>query len=111
MDKTSLKMQTVEAAVAAYEAIKEASSRPDKAVDGENLQLYNELSDWGFFEKYKISDIENKWLYVTVMAMNLASKTKNNQIFSKNESGKSKWELIQSALQRSVRVTDGKKNI
>lgn len=105
----SFKIQTVEKAVEAYEQIKEAFSRPDKAVTGEALVLYAELSDWGFFEKYSISETENKWLYVTVMAMSLTSKAKTPLPLSKSEIGKSKWEIIQAALQRSEKFGNSKK--
>lgn len=105
----SFKMQAVEKAVDAYDQIKEAFSRPDKAVTGDTLVLYKELSDWGFFEKYNILDIENKWLYVTVIAMNLASKAKTPLSLGKNEIGKSKWEIIQSALGRSDKFVNSKK--
>lgn len=105
----SFKIQTVEKAVEAYEQIREAFSRPDKAVVGEALILYTELSDWGFFEKYSIFAPENKWLYVTVMAMSLTSKAKSPLSFSKNEIGKSKWEIIQTALQRSEKFGNSKK--
>jgi hypothetical protein len=105
----SFKIQAVEKAVVAYEQIKEAFSRPDKAVTGEALILYGELSDWGFFDKYNISEPQNKWLYVTVMAMSLTSRTKTPLSFSKNEEGKSKWEIIQSALQKSEKFGTSKK--
>lgn len=96
------KMQAVDKAVAMYDQIREACVRPDKAIAGDTLKMYNELADWGFLDKYNIVDSENKFLYVTIIAMQL---TKNNQKLSEKTSseGKSKWQIIQSALEKATK--------
>jgi hypothetical protein len=94
-------MQSVEKAVKMYEAIKEACVRPDKSISGETLNIYNELVDWGFLEKYPISNAENKFLYVTIIAMQL----EKTNIYDGKDNGKSlekgKWLMIQEALNRT----------
>jgi hypothetical protein len=63
------RLQIVEEAVSAFDEIFQACIRPDKSITGEILDIYNELADWGFTEKYKITDVQNKWLYVALIAM------------------------------------------
>lgn len=95
----NVKMEAFERAVNTYETIIEAFSRPDKAITGENLSVYNELLEWGFIDKYDIFSSDNKWLYVTVIAMIFNHEEK---LLEKNKSaiGNTKWEKIQSTLKK-----------
>lgn len=98
------RMQAVDRAVVFYEEIKDACTRPDKAISGEVLEIYKELVDWGFIEKYNISDTSNKWLYVVIIAMHF-SKTIEEQISSSDSFARSdekgKWQIIQAALEKA----------
>jgi len=104
----NFKIEAVERAVTIYDEIKEACTRPDKSINGETLQIYKELADWGFFEKYAISDIANKWLYVTVLAMHFTMKA--YPVLSQTQDN-GKWQIIQSALERSNKARFGKKKV
>lgn len=94
------KMQAIDKAVKMFEQMQEAAVRPDKAISGETLNMYKELVDWGFLEKYPIIDSDNKFLYVTVIAMHL-SKDEFTLQNKSNKSVKSKWEMIQEALDKN----------
>jgi hypothetical protein len=76
--------------------------RPDRAIGGEVLKIYNELVEWGFLEKYSITESQNKFLYVTVIAMII---TKSNQVLfdQENPAGKTAWEIIQSAVENATK--------
>lgn len=105
----SPRMQAVDKAVIFYEEIKEACTRPDKSIIGESLEIYKELVDWGFIEKYSISDVSNKWLYVVVIAMHLSKQletTSNNSNTSLEQKGK--WQIIQAALEKAGKVNKKK---
>lgn len=97
------RMLAVQRAVAAYDEIRDACTRPDKAISGETLEIYNELVDWGFVEKYPISVTDHKWLYVVFIAMHLNMEAKytekSDSYTSENKS--EKWKLIQSALEKA----------
>lgn len=97
------KMQAVDRAVKMYDQIKEAAVRPDKAITGETLKVYKEIVDWGFLEKYAIADVDNKFLYVTIIAMQL-SKDDGILQNKSDKSGKSKWEMIQEALDKNSKI-------
>ena len=94
------KMQAVDKAVTMYDQIREACVRPDKSITGETLKVYKEIVDWGFLDKYNIVEAEHRFLYVTIIAMLL---TKNNQKLSEQNAsdGKTKWQIIQSALENA----------
>jgi len=97
------RLQIVEEAVSAFDEIFQACIRPDKSITGEILDIYNELADWGFTEKYKITDVQNKWLYVALIAMHLS---KNSSLAVSSDSSlkqnqKGKWQIIQSALEKA----------
>lgn len=98
------KMKVVDKAILAYEAIVEACSRPDKSISGENLSIYEDLVDWGFPDKYPITDPIHKWLYVTVIAMNLSYigyKTVETTDSAHVKDGGVKWQIIQAALEKA----------
>lgn len=101
----SPRMQAVDKAVVVYEEIKEACTRPDKSIDGETFDIYKELVDWGFIEKYRVSDVDNKWLYVAIIAMHLSKSTEPSTTDSYVSSDqKNKWQIIQSALEKTGKV-------
>lgn len=109
------RLQAVEEAVLAYEEIREACTRPDKAILGKTLEIYKELADWGFIDKYKITESENKWLYVVIIAMHLSRE--NNCVTSSDsyikQDQKGKWQIIQLALERANKekaLTEEKEN-
>jgi hypothetical protein len=97
-EKNTHKMHFVERAINIYNSIKEACSRPDKCVSGESLLIYNEINDWGFVDRFPILDENNKWLYVTIIAMLIT----RSESFSRSDSmiveNKGRWEVIQKAL-------------
>ena len=97
------KLQIVEEAVQTFDEIVQACTRPDKAISGKTLDIYNELADWGFIDKYKVTDTDNKWLYVVLIAMHL-SKSASSITFSDSyvkQDQRGKWQIIQSALERA----------
>lgn len=96
------KMQAIEKAINFYDEIRNACSRPDKSIDGDTLEIYNELSDWGFTEKYLISDENNRWLYVVVISMLLHKEEKNADNldpYTAKDKGE-KWLIIKNALEK-----------
>ena len=97
------KMQVVEEAVQTFDEIFQACTRPDIAITGKTLEIYNELADWGFIEKYKVTDLDNKWLYIVLIAMCLSKYTNNVTISDSyvKQDQKGKWQIIQSALERA----------
>lgn len=106
----SPRMEAVDKAIVFYEEIKDACSKPDKSITGESLEIYKELADWGFVEKYSISDLSNKWLYVVVIAMHLCKQidnVKTSDSFSQQDQ-KGKWEIIQTALSKAGKLSDKK---
>ena len=103
------RMQAVDKAVLLYEEIKEACCKPDKSISGETLEIYKELVDWGFIEKYSISDASHRWLYVVVIAMNLNKMnqvTPTDSYVSSDQKGK--WQIIQAALEKTGKVSKKK---
>lgn len=104
------KIEAVEKAIQIYEEIKSACTRPDKSIEGDTLKIYRELADWGFFEKYSIADVANKWLYVTVLAMHFMMK--NNPLYDlEKKDEKGKWQIIHAALERSGKVGSSKRRV
>jgi len=98
----SERLQAVDKAVSVYEEIKDACSRPDKSISGETLEIYKELADWGFIEKYSISEAANKWLYVVIIAMhfNKHYQTLSTDSYVSSDQ-KGKWQIIQAALEKN----------
>lgn len=97
------RLQIVEEAVQTFDEIVQACTRPDKAISGKTLDIYKELVDWGFVDKYKVTDADNKWLYVVLIAMHL-SKNASGVTLSDSyvkQDQKGKWQIIQSALERA----------
>lgn len=94
------KMQAVEKAVSMYDKMREACVRADKAINGETLDMYNVLVDWGILERYDISNNEHKFLYVTIIAMQLSREEKQEKPRD-DKKGKSRWQIIQDALNKN----------
>ena len=97
------RLQIVEEAVQTFDEIVQACTRPDKAISGKTLDIYKELVDWGFVDKYKVTDADNKWLYVVLIAMHLsknASGVTLSDSYAKQDQ-KGKWQIIQSALEKA----------
>lgn len=100
------KMQAVDKAISSYEEIKTACTRPDKSINGETLDIYNELVDWGFVERYPIFDPNNKWLYVMVIAMHLSKSIKavsTTDSYCATDKA-AKWQIIKSALEKTTKT-------
>lgn len=97
------RLQIVEEAVQTFDEIVQACTRPDKAISGKTLDIYNELVDWGFIEKYKVTDADNKWLYVVLIAMHLSKNASGVTLSDSHtkQDQKGKWQLIQTALERA----------
>ncbi len=97
------KMQVVEEAVQTFDEIFQACTRPDRAISGKTLEIYNELADWGFVEKYKVTDPDSKWLYIVLIAMHLSKHASNVTVSDSyvKQDQKGKWQIIQSALERA----------
>jgi len=101
------KMQAIERAVIAYEAIKEASSSPEKSISGENLEIYKELLDWDLIDEYSISNLAYRRLYIVIIAMHLSkdyAEYSSSDSFSKIEDKGKKWQMIQDALSKTVKM-------
>lgn len=93
---TNPKVDAIERATKIYEMINEASVRADKALTGESLKIYNELSEWGLQDNYPLMDSQYKFLYVTIIAMIILRDAEFSKKADRNK--KSKWDIIQSAL-------------
>ncbi len=93
------KMQTMNTSIEIFEDIFAACTQPDRSISGMSLEVYKHLVDWGFVERYSISQQVNKWLYVTLIAMYI-EKSEGLEI-QKRATKKKKWELIQLALEKN----------
>jgi len=113
MKSATPRIQSIDQAISIYDSIFVACTQPDKSVSGQSLDIYKELADWGWVDKYPISDKNNRWLYATIIAMILdgaftadsALTTIPVDFFSrKKKREKAKWEIIQNALDKSTTI-------
>lgn len=101
------KMQTMNTSIEIFEDIFAACTQPDRAINGMSLEVYRYLVDWGFVERYPVSQAVNRWLYVTLIAMYIEKK--EGLEMQEKATKKKKWELIQMALEKSQKISNNKK--
>ena len=95
MDKyQEMRLQSLKKAEEMVEAILYASQDPTRQISGETLTVYKEFCDWGWFDEYPLSEIENLSILKRIIAMNHYKQLKFNFEHPPKEKPRTKWEHV-----------------
>lgn len=95
MDKyQEIRLQSLKKAEAMVEVIVNASKDPTRQIGGETLAIYREFCDWGWFDEYPLTEVENLSVLKRIIAMNLYKQSKYNLEHPSTEKPRTKWERV-----------------